>query len=149
MTVITKAKIAPVNGPAAAIRGYIVRLREERGVTQEELAPVVGLKRRAYVDWETGATEDLKAAAMCAAFRYLRGSFDHLRDLSRPGTTRADGERMAEVRLREETAEGLNALRDTIGQDEFADYLLETEAEAVNQAQVLGKLRDLLKRRAR
>jgi transcriptional regulator with XRE-family HTH domain len=136
-------------GPAAAIRGYIVRLREARGVTQEELAGVVDLKRRAYIDWETGRTGDLKAAGMCAAFRYLGGSFEHLRDMARPSATRADGVELAEMRLREEVTNELVALQDTMSSSEYDDYLIDIEREALNQSQVVGLLRARLRRYAR
>ena len=135
-------------GPAAAIRGYIIRLREARSVTQAELAEVVGLKRRAYIDWETGATPDIKAAGMCAAFRYLNGSFEHLRDLARLTATREDGEYMAQVRLREEATNELAALADVMPESEMTDYLAELEAEATNAAQVVGQLRAMLRLRA-
>lgn len=136
-------------GPAHAIRGYILRLRGARDVTHEELAEAIGLSRRAYFDWANGTTPDLKASSMCAAFRYLGGSFDHLRDLARPTATHADGAEMAELRLREEAADRLNGLMQTFTPEEYAEYMQALEEEAISQAQVYGRVRAILRRRAR
>ena len=39
---------------------YIKRLREERGLTQEQLGEIVGVQKAAVQKWESGTTRNLK-----------------------------------------------------------------------------------------
>ena len=43
---------------------YIKRLREERGLTQEQLGEIVGVQKAAVQKWESGTTRNLKRKVM-------------------------------------------------------------------------------------
>lgn len=61
-----------------AIRAYVARLRSGSGLSQEALAETIGMARRTYIEWETGATKDIKAPALIRAIKALGGAFTHL-----------------------------------------------------------------------
>ena len=65
----------------AAIRTYIRELRKRRNVSQKELADHIGLSLRAFSDWETGKSDDLKAMLFIKAILFLNGSWNDIVDL--------------------------------------------------------------------
>lgn len=61
-----------------ALRGYIVELRTQQGVSQKTLAEAMGIARNTYIAWETGETKDIKTPLVVRAIKYLGGLLDHL-----------------------------------------------------------------------
>ncbi|MEI8167011.1 MAG: helix-turn-helix transcriptional regulator [Chloroflexales bacterium] len=83
---------------ADALRGYIKRLRVERGVTQAEIAERIRMPLPTYKDWERGSTKDLKTPYMLRAVQFLRGSFEQIVGLSDAATVE-DGANLARERV--------------------------------------------------
>lgn len=61
-----------------AVRGYILELRKGRGVTQDELAEVIGMTKQALLEWEKGRTQELKGTPMLKAVEHLKGAAEDL-----------------------------------------------------------------------
>lgn len=54
-----------------ALRGFVIRLRDGRGVSQDKLADAIGMPRRTYIAWETGEIKDLKAPPLLKILQEL------------------------------------------------------------------------------
>jgi transcriptional regulator with XRE-family HTH domain len=61
-----------------AIRGYVVKLREHSGLSQDKFADRIGMPQRTYLAWETGETKDIKAPYLIKALQVLGAPFEHL-----------------------------------------------------------------------
>jgi transcriptional regulator with XRE-family HTH domain len=86
---------------ADALRGYIKTLRQHREMSQDKLAKAMGWSRRAYIDWETGATRDIKAPQLVRGLLVLNGSFEQVAAFT-DAATFEDGEHQARKWLLEE-----------------------------------------------
>jgi transcriptional regulator with XRE-family HTH domain len=133
---------------ADAIRGYFIGLRRGR-YSQQVVADAVGLSRRAWIDYETGKTKEIGSTVMLAALRFLQGSFDHLRELADDKASEKYGLTLAQRRLEEIAAGEVAALRDTVSEEEFSQFLREIDALVEESSRSLPRLRDLLQRARR
>lgn len=52
-----------------AIRGYVIKIREHVGISQDRLAERIGMPVRTYIAWETGETKDIKAPLLLKALQ--------------------------------------------------------------------------------
>lgn len=50
---------------------YIKQLRNERGISQEELGKIIGVQRAAVQKWESGITKNLKRATIQKLAEYF------------------------------------------------------------------------------
>lgn len=123
--------------PADAIRAYLVELRKRRAdrvrkqYSQEAVGTVAGMSKRSWGDYELGKTEGLRDSALLTVLRYLGGSFEHLRELSGPSATEAQGRALAELRAAQLEADAAeDALRATLTTDEWNAYVEELEQRA-------------------
>lgn len=66
---------------ADAIRGYVVTLRRGQKISQDTVAERSGLKRRAYILWETGISTDIKVPVLLNALEAVGGWAPHLYQL--------------------------------------------------------------------
>lgn len=64
------------------VQAYIKELRVGRRISQEELADIIGLSRRALIDWESGKTEGIKDAPLFRAIDTLRAGLHHVHYLA-------------------------------------------------------------------
>lgn len=112
------AIVAPAG--AAGVRGYIRILRDKRGFTQKEFGPKIGLSERAWIDYETGVTQELKQSTLVRVLDILGVPFEDIRTLILENQSAIQGEALALRRLApdvkqrvaelEETEEGRTAL---------------------------------------
>ncbi len=56
---------------AKDVGAYIKRLREENGLTQEQLGEIAGVQKAAVQKWESGATKNLKRKVIKALSEYF------------------------------------------------------------------------------
>lgn len=80
-----------------AVREYLKALRMGRGMSQDALADAVGLSRRAWIDWESGKTEDIKTGVMVKAIRAVQGAIADVEALADASID--EGIRLAKARL--------------------------------------------------
>ncbi len=59
---------------AKDVGAYIKKLREENGLTQEQLGEIAGVQKAAVQKWESGATKNLKRKVIKALSEYFRVS---------------------------------------------------------------------------
>ncbi len=71
------------------IGGYIKKLRNERGMTQEELGEILGVKKAAVQKWESGTVKNLKRSTIVTLADYFCVS---------PGTFISDTDESSNVR---------------------------------------------------
>lgn len=81
---------------AEGIYGYIRRLRDGRGYTQQELADLVGVKYRTYVDYENRETKELKQSTLVRAVLVLGGSWAHIEKIITDDADEEQGRQLAE-----------------------------------------------------
>lgn len=108
-----------------AVRAYIRTLRIARGYTQPELAALIGLSARGYIDYESGETKELKQSTLIRALEALCAPYEDVRDLivndrdAEQGRSRALDRCAPEVREQiqelEKTIEGRQALIEAAG----------------------------------
>lgn len=56
---------------AKDVGAYIKRLREENGLTQEQLGEIAGVQKAAVQKWESGTTKNLKRKVIKALSEYF------------------------------------------------------------------------------
>jgi transcriptional regulator with XRE-family HTH domain len=77
-----------------AVGAYIATLRERRGFTQQVFAEMLGISERGLRDWEKGrGAPDVDA--LSALLTHLKGSWVHIAQLAKPGTTVSQGRDLA------------------------------------------------------
>ena len=59
---------------AKDVGAYIKKLREENGLTQEQLGEIAGVQKAAVQKWESGATKNLKRKVIKALSEYFHVS---------------------------------------------------------------------------
>lgn len=64
-----------------AIRAYLHAIRHARKISQRTLAERIGLSERAWIDWETGKTADLKASVLIKTVAILGASLGDVAQL--------------------------------------------------------------------
>jgi transcriptional regulator with XRE-family HTH domain len=74
--------VADVRTPDG-VRRYFKQLREEAGYSQEQLAELIGMSLRAWIDWENGTTGDIKSVLLFRAIDALSGSLPLVQALMR------------------------------------------------------------------
>lgn len=84
---------------AAAVRAYIRLLRDKRGFTQKEFGPKVGLSERAWIDYETGDTQELKQSTLVRVLEVLKVPYEDVRTLILGDQDANRGEQLALMRL--------------------------------------------------
>jgi transcriptional regulator with XRE-family HTH domain len=77
------------------LRAYIIKLRNAKDLTQDGTAKKIGLSRRAYLDWETGVTDEIKLSFFMRLINLLGGSLEDVSFLLAGQATAADVERLA------------------------------------------------------
>jgi transcriptional regulator with XRE-family HTH domain len=120
MGMATMALAAPAG--AAGVRSYLRVLREEQGYTQKEFGPRVGLSERAWIDYETGETQELKQSTLVRVLDILSAPYEDIRALILENQSADSGRALAlrrlapdvqkRIRELEETEEGRQALID-------------------------------------
>jgi transcriptional regulator with XRE-family HTH domain len=86
----------------AGVRGYLRELRQRKRISQKALAEAIELSLRAFVDWETGETEDLKGGPLVRAVVFLEGNWEHIQHLVETGASEEEGREVAARWLREQ-----------------------------------------------
>lgn len=61
-----------------ALQTYMRELRKQRHLSQHDVAHKIGLSLRAFSDWETGKSEELKGTLLVRLVEYLQGSWDQI-----------------------------------------------------------------------
>lgn len=98
---------------AEAVRAYIRALRDASPYTQKQFAKEIGLSERAYIDYETGETQELKQSSLVRALELLCAPYEDVRDLIL-GNSNADvGRDLAIKRLEPSVQERIRALEAT------------------------------------
>jgi transcriptional regulator with XRE-family HTH domain len=69
-----------------ALRGYLRELRDRQHISQKDLADRIGLSLRAFVDWETGKTEDLKGSLLVQAIKEVGASWKDIESFTADST---------------------------------------------------------------
>lgn len=77
------------------LRAYIRARRESEGLTQEGFAKAIGLPYPTYRDWESGATQEMKARPFARAIEVLRIPIKHVTRLGQPDVTSDEAQRLA------------------------------------------------------
>lgn len=95
------------------LRAYLRALRMGRKETQAGLADAIGLSRRAYIDWETGETHELKTGPLIRAIIHLRASLRHVEHLVGSSATAKEGAALAEEWLGASAERRLQELSET------------------------------------
>jgi transcriptional regulator with XRE-family HTH domain len=132
-------------GPMAGVRGYLRRLRQERHVSQKDLAEHIGLSRRALIDWETGKTRTIKSEPLYQAVEYLDGSADQINELlGQLEVTEADGESAALNWLRRDQIVYMDEIIATTSPDDLAEIIAELRNEYQRDSSLVETLRTFL-----
>lgn len=125
-----------------ALRGYIKTLRQRRGWSQDKLAKAMEWSRRAYIDWETGGTKDIKAPQLVRGILALGGSFDQVAAIPE-GSTFEDGERIANDWLYKEPRilEAVREIEESpVSHREKAAQLLQIAARMIREGKSIDEL---------
>lgn len=110
-----------------AVRGYLRELRVGREISQDELAEVMGLSRKALIDWEMGRTGDIKSTPLFKAVEYLRGAISDIAQLANESLER--GVELAKQRLVEpayftdDQRAQIDAMTSTIPDEQLGEVL--------------------------
>lgn len=131
---------------ADAIRGYFIGLRQSRRITQEQVAAAAGMTRRAWIDYEKKRTQEISGTTMLAVLRFLDGSFAHLKELASDEADEAMGLALAAQRAEEIASGEVAALRETLSEEEFNQFLAEIDQMLASSGRILPRLRDALGR---
>lgn len=133
-------------GTVNATRAYLTTLRQGGGYTQAAIAELLGMTVKSWRSYEKGHTRDLQYGDVIAVVQFIGGSFTDLQELANARATTADGQRIAEERLRFIASGEIVAASKTYSEAEFTAYLREIQ-EKVNQlAQTFPGLRSVLGR---
>lgn len=106
------AVMATVSG-ADGVRAYIRALRDASPYTQKQFAKEIGLSERAYIDYETGDTQELKQSSLIRALEILRAPYEDVRDLILGNSGAETGRELAIKRLEPSIQERIHALEAT------------------------------------
>lgn len=126
---------------ADAIRGYVITLRNRQDITQSAVAAASGLQRRAYILWETGESEDIKAPVLLNVLEAVGGWVPHLDQLA--GRTIEDGVMLAESWL-ELTPEERAAYRRLLTSSNGRARLLRTLIRLSDDPELRGRAQGYL-----
>lgn len=137
------ARIMQSNAPMWA---YLKRLRRSRRISQQAMADALGITRLAWGQIERGETERPGADLFFAGMKFLRGSWDHIRELADDHATIEDAVRLAAHRVSEEHTHGLIALGQSVSQREMLAAVEELERELVHSTLAFPRLALLLRR---
>lgn len=98
---------------ADGVRAYIRVLRDASPYSQKSFAKEIGLSERAYADYETGETQELKQSSLIRALELLRAPYEDIRDLILGNSDAQSGRDLAISRLEPSIQERIRALEAT------------------------------------
>lgn len=88
--------LGAVKMSADGLRAYLRTLRIGQGVTQEVLAKQMRIAPRTLVDYELGATAEMKTSPYHRAVSFLHGSIKHIQDIIDRDLGAEDGRAIAQ-----------------------------------------------------
>lgn len=111
---------------ADAMRTYIRRRRGLLGYTQESLASAIGMPHSTYRDFESGATQELKAGLFARIVDTLNIPLEHIKKLGRE-ISADEAHRLAAEVLTPQDRERIKQLAASVPDDQVAEVLARIE----------------------
>jgi transcriptional regulator with XRE-family HTH domain len=99
-----------------AVRLYLRELRDLQGITQQDAADNIGWSLRAYSDWETGKTNDIKFRFIVRLVVLVGASWEDISQLELDNFAPDDGARLAEKRIKSPSEKSNQELQSLINE---------------------------------
>jgi transcriptional regulator with XRE-family HTH domain len=96
------------------LRLYLRELRDKQGITQQEAADNIGLSLRAFSDWETGKSDDIKSRHLIRLVVLVKASWSDIVYLETENIEHDTGIKFADTLLSASTGELDTSVEDLI-----------------------------------